>query len=112
MTAVLGVVEQKTLSHLTRRIPHNRVSIGVVGRGAVEDLNAQRPLFQQFELAGKSVFNDVAEKSRVALAVAEVRAGQGSSSNSRRIASRSSFVCGCHASRVAWARFIILTHHT
>ena len=74
--AVLGIEEQEPLAHLTGRIAHNRVCVGVVSRRPVENLHSKRPLLEQIRFAYQSVLDDVFEQRRIALAVGEMRAGQ------------------------------------
>ena len=73
---VFGIVEQESLAHLTGCVAHDGIGIGVVSWRALKNLNAQRALFEQIELARQGVVHNVFEQRGITLAVAKMRTGQ------------------------------------
>ena len=74
--ALLGVEKEQPLPHFPGGIANHCVGVRVVVMGAIEDLNAQRALFQQVRFVRERVFHDEPEQSGVAFAVAKVRTGE------------------------------------
>ena len=72
----LVIIERQPLAHLTRRIPHHGIGVGIVVRRPVEDLHPQRALLQQLRPSRQRIFHHIIQQRRVALAVAEVGTAQ------------------------------------
>jgi hypothetical protein len=49
---VVVIVERKPLPHLSGRIPHNRIGVGVIVRRPVKDLDPESTFLQKIGLAG------------------------------------------------------------
>lgn len=72
---MLVVVQKQPFAHFACSEAHNGFRIGVVSRRPIKYLNAKRAFLQAIRFAGQSIFDDVLQQRWIALAVAEVRAG-------------------------------------
>jgi len=70
------IVKRQPFANLSGRIANDGIQIRVIVRRATEDINSYRALLERIAVAKQSLFDDIPQEGRVALAVGEIRALQ------------------------------------